>query len=489
MCSSPPDRWSSRAAVATPPSSLVPPQTAVRRTARCCALINFIFFGSYAAFYPYIFVWMKDNGYGANERAMLFSCYQVPNIVAGICWGTLADASGRHIPIFWFVTLIGSAAVALLTAFPQIAAVQALGLFLAGACDNFGLLEAFMVRSLTWSGIPEMVPKSRMIASLAWSGLAPLFGVVARSYGVQWLFRAYSISMIALLPICSMLPITQAYRDGSTLPESGRSSVEEGLATRMGAVLRRAKVYLLLFVFIGINDGITYTFAFIYLESELHYTGFQLGLTLSCHALVELPLWGVGSAIVARLGNRESLLTALIATAGRYLAYCVLTSAWQVLPFESLHSWVIVMQFTVKALVAEKASALGLQASLIGSLNLCRQAGSLLSVIALPPLQAAFGTRSSLLLVASVFAAVSLPPMVYLLCGARGRDARSSREEQLMPANPGPLSPLRKSAVSPGLTPSTGAFLPASPTPMPLSSPAYSGNSGPQQTRPEGFVL
>merc|ERR1711874_811288 len=106
--------------------------------------------------------------------------------------------------------------------------------------------------------------------------------------------------MMSLLPISYLLPISQAYDDASPKlkrrgvpgPLSAADDADSSLWVRYFTVLRQAKWYLLIFILIGANDGVTYTFAFIFLESTVGYSGFQLGLTLSIHALVELPLWG-----------------------------------------------------------------------------------------------------------------------------------------------------------------------------------------------------
>jgi len=169
-----------------------------------------------AAFTPYTFLWLESNGFDTHQRGLLGGFASAVRFGAPMVLGTLADWSGHRRLVFVTATIINGLAVAALTLQPESATSQGLLLGLCGLTETGSLLDAFVMRSLSWAGAAASAPRARAWGALTWCVAAPLFGTIAERFGIATLFRAYGCFQLLALPVCLMLPIAQAY--GETSP-------------------------------------------------------------------------------------------------------------------------------------------------------------------------------------------------------------------------------------------------------------------------------
>lgn len=188
----------------------------LRRLIPVASVVFALRFIALAAFTPYTFLWLESNGFDTHQRGLLGGFASAVRFGAPMVLGTLADWSGHRRLVFVTATIINGLAVAALTLQPESATSQGLLFGLCGLTETGSLLDAFVMRSLSWAGAAASAPKARAWGALTWCVAAPLFGTIAERFGIATLFRAYGCFQLLALPVCLMLPIAQAY--GETSP-------------------------------------------------------------------------------------------------------------------------------------------------------------------------------------------------------------------------------------------------------------------------------
>ena len=59
-------------------------------------LVTFSTFVGYAAFYPFIFLWLEQQGFDELTRSMVGGSYFVSKCASPLLWGRIADRTRRH---------------------------------------------------------------------------------------------------------------------------------------------------------------------------------------------------------------------------------------------------------------------------------------------------------------------------------------------------------------------------------------------------------
>ena len=86
-----------------------------------------------AAFHPYLYLWLEQNGFGTHERGVLGGVSSVVRFFAPMMLGFLADWLGsRRTVLFFALTVVNSLAIASLTLAPSSRLAQA-GCLVVGA--------------------------------------------------------------------------------------------------------------------------------------------------------------------------------------------------------------------------------------------------------------------------------------------------------------------------------------------------------------------
>lgn len=371
----------------------------------------FLRFCAFGAFSPYIALWLKHGGHDTAAIGGLFSLYRFVCICSPMAIGALADARKCHRVLFIALTVANAAAVASLTAYPGSVTWQAIGLIAVAMSDSGSLVDAMVVRCLTWAGAASMAPRCRAFGAISWCAVAPLYGEIAARFGLATLYRSYAPLLLIALPFCAALPSTRAYADASCDKAVDPAAAGGRFSQRLRLVGRsnRALCLLLLIFLVGVHFGIGFGFGFVYLESELGATPLQLGFTLTAQALLEVPLFQVAAPLAKALGLRQALLTCQLAACFRFGGWVLVTDPWWILPFESGHGWSFALMYTCSALLAEEFAEVGLQATVLGVAQSAQQAGSLAATLLWTALISALGMRTAFRIAAALFALAALP--------------------------------------------------------------------------------
>ena len=371
----------------------------------------FLRFCAFGAFSPYIALWLKHGGHDTAAIGGLYSLYRFVSICSPMAIGALADARKCHRTLFISLTVANAAAVASLTAYPGSVTWQAIGLIAVAMSDSGSLVDAMVVRCLTWAGAASMAPRCRAFGALSWCAVAPLYGEIAARFGLATLIHSYAPLLLIALPFCAALPSTRAYADASCDKATDPAAAGGRFSQRLRLVghSNRALCLLLLIFLVGVHFGIGFGFGFVYLESELGATPLQLGFTLTAQALLEVPLFQVAAPLAKALGLRQALLTCQLAACFRFGGWVLVTDPWWILPFESGHGWSFALMYTCSALLAEEFAEVGLQATVLGSAQSAQQAGSLAATLLWTALISALGMRTAFRIAAALFALAALP--------------------------------------------------------------------------------
>ena len=178
-------------------------------------LVTFSTFVGYAAFYPFIFLWLEQQGFDELTRSMVGGSYFVSKCASPLLWGRLADRTRRHDVVLVAITLCGAASVVALSLRRRDLASQVVLFAAAGFFDNLPMLEAIVVRCLHFEESSELVQLTRAFASVAVGLSTPLFGFVSdgSEQGIALLFSVYATMMAAVvLPaVLLWMPVRAAY--------------------------------------------------------------------------------------------------------------------------------------------------------------------------------------------------------------------------------------------------------------------------------------
>ena len=394
------------------------PKSPPRRLMITASAVFALRFVALAAFSPYIFLWLESNGFDTHERGLLGALSSVSRLFSPMLLGSLADWSGRRRVVFVVATAINGATVAALTLAPRSSGAQAALLALCGLTETGSLIDAFVMRSLAWAGAVSAAPRARAWGAFTWCLCAPAFGALAEQFGISTLFMAYGMLQLAGVPICLMLPISQAYTIESLTTSAPTTSFAKRLhrALCSGSAGSRQLLFSMpVFVLVGLQLGIGFTFGFIYLKTGLLASGVLVGLSLTFQAAIEVPLFRVANSIIRSLGGiRPALLTTSLAASIRFLGWFLAPVAWVVLPFEVGHGWSFALAYTSMTLTADNFAADGLQATVVGVLSSCLQLGQLAATLGWGAVVEAAGLRNSFGAASALFGVTTLPLLLYL---------------------------------------------------------------------------
>lgn len=370
-------------------------------------------------------LWLAHGGHSTTTIGALGFAYRALGTVSPTVIGGLADAHSRHREYLIVATVVNALAIVSLTLWPQSVPWQAACLVAAALSDSSALLDAIIVRSMSWSGAADAAPRSRAFGALGWILAAPAFGAVNGAFGLAWLIRLYAPLLLFALPACLSLPIREAYAKASdtttkvqsagpngSSPEGGSIASAEpshgkawSLAERIGLVLRKPRILLqlLLTFLIGMHFGVGFSFGFLFLEQELSATPIQLALSTFSQALIEMPLFQVAAPLCRRVGVLNALLSCQLAAALRFTGYVTMSSVWAVLPFDVGHGWSFALVYTATALLGEGFTEDGLQATVVGLGNSAMALGQCSATLTWAALISYMGMRPAFITAAATF--------------------------------------------------------------------------------------
>lgn len=161
-----------------------------------------------AAFFPYLALWLRENGFEDVERAPILTLYFGGRALAPLCWGALADWCGHHLLVYAVGTFSNTLAVLLLTVRPRSPAWQSVLLAIAGLSETLTLLDAMVNRSLVHIGASRTI--GRAFGSLTYAIASPLVGFLTGTFGLRSVLLLYSATALTV-PLCALLPVVDAY--------------------------------------------------------------------------------------------------------------------------------------------------------------------------------------------------------------------------------------------------------------------------------------
>ena len=405
-------------------------------------LVTFSTFVGYAAFYPFIFLWLEQQGFDELTRSMVGGSYFVSKCASPLLWGRLADRTRRHDVVLVAITLCGAASVVALSLRRRDLASQVVLFAAAGFFDNLPMLEAIVVRCLHFEESSELVQLTRAFASVAVGLSTPLFGFVSdgSEQGIALLFSVYATMMAAVvLPaVLLWMPVRAAYAAHAPEAAAPAFPVDEHAAERKPLLPRceeeakggrprlctaRMTFYQLTFLLVGVQMGVASAYTMVYLAGPLRAPGVLLGIAEAIPIPLQIVVFLVATRVVAWLTLPVAMHTCALAAAVRFAAFSLIEDPWLVAMFEMTWGWTFPVYFTVSVQLAEEFAPHGLQASAISLNHTSRQLGTTLTLFSsFAPLRL-LGYARTYAAFAALFA-VAATPLACTLCIWRANHRR-----------------------------------------------------------------
>jgi len=266
----------------------------------------FFYFASIGTLIPYWGLYLKSEGYSAQQIAFVFAVIMGTKIIAPNIWGWIADRMGQRMRIIRIASFLSVFAF--------------LGVFI--SLDYSWLLFVMMIFSFFWNAnLPqfEAVTLSylgkdthRYSAIRLWGSwgfvlLVIVLGIVFESYGVEYFPVIFSILLIGIWA-CSFL----------VSDKRNVSSKSENID--LMSVLRQPHViaFLLICLLLQASHGPYYAFYSIYLEQN-QYSRSLIGELWALGVIAEIIIFMVMHKLLPRWGVRRLLAISLLLTGIRWL--------------------------------------------------------------------------------------------------------------------------------------------------------------------------
>ena len=266
----------------------------------------FFYFASIGTLIPYWGLYLKSEGYGAQQIAFVFAVIMGTKIIAPNIWGWIADRMGKRMRIIRIASFLSIIAF--------------LGVYI--SLDFTWLLFVMMIFSFFWNAnLPqfEAVTLShlgqdthRYSAIRLWGSwgfvlLVIVLGIVFETYGVEHFPLIFSILLLGIWG-CSFLVSDK------------KKQCNESDNINLLSVLRQPHViaFLLICLLLQASHGPYYAFYSIYLEQN-HYSRSLIGELWALGVIAEIVIFMVMHKLLPRWGVRRLLVISLLLTSIRWL--------------------------------------------------------------------------------------------------------------------------------------------------------------------------
>ena len=399
-------------------------------------VVTFSTFVGYAAFYPFIFLWLEQQGFDELTRSMVGGSYFVSKCASPLLWGRIADRTRRHDVVLVAITLCGAASVVALSLRRRDLASQVVLFAAAGFFDNLPMLEAIVVRCLHFEESSELVQLTRAFASVA-VGLSTRSSASSPTAAsrIALLFNVYA-TMMAPSSSRVLLWMPAARRTRHTRPRRRRRPFRRRPRAERKPLLPRCE------------EEAKRRPRLCTARMTFYQSRFCSSAAGGRRARIRWLLGGAAPCARRAAGHRRgdpdpatdhclprrhprrgvltlpvAMHTCALAAAVRFAAFSLIEDPWLVAMFEMTWGWTFPVYFTVSVQLAEEFAPHGLQASAISLNHTSRQLGTTLTLFSsFAPLRL-LGYARTYAAFAALFA-VAATPLACTLCIWRANHRR-----------------------------------------------------------------
>ena len=266
----------------------------------------FFYFASIGALIPYWGLYLKSQGYSAQQIALVFAVIMGTKIISPNIWGWLADRTGQRMRIIRIASFLSIFIF--------------LGVFI--SLDYSWIVFVMMVFSFFWNAnLPqfEAVTLShlgknthrystiRLWGSWGFVLMVIVLGMVFETYGVEIFPLIFSVLLLGIWISSFMVS------DNKTL-------THEKSDINLMSVLRQPQVliFLLICLLLQASHGPYYAFYSIYLEQN-HYSRSLIGQLWALGVIAEIAVFMMMHQLLLKFGVRYLLIVSLLLTSIRWL--------------------------------------------------------------------------------------------------------------------------------------------------------------------------
>ncbi|CAB0006430.1 unnamed protein product [Nesidiocoris tenuis] len=212
----------------------------------------------------------------------------------------------------------------------------------------------------------------RMWGAAGWGLIAFVTGVIVDKMSEGKFGKDYTAAyyLSAFLMLCDLIVASRLSCSVTVKPPSIFKNVKQVLTGNP-----RFLLYLVIIVFCGIFSALIWSFLFWFIEevagedgcSDLSWVKTLDGLTLAVHCyLGEIPFFWVSGWMLKHIGHAHCMTIVLLAFSIRFVAFYFLTSAWWILPVETLNGVTFATFYSTMTTYANALTPPGMQGTIQG---------------------------------------------------------------------------------------------------------------------------
>ncbi|MFP4373356.1 MAG: MFS transporter, partial [Spirochaetaceae bacterium] len=321
------------------------------------AILQFLFWSSIVCFEAFLVPYLRSVGYAPGQIGTVMAAVFALALVGQPILGSITDRIGSPRYLVAAVLIVAAAGVNLipLVRFSLFAILGLALLYSVTANSLPAVLDAWIMSRRDTLAPPDY-GIARGFGSLGFATAAVVIGFLTDRYGLQLLFPAYLILVLAAAGTALFMPRPpRPERPASGAKQTAaewapeelglpapapevRTPPVRGFINGLRAVLRNRSYLLLLgsamVAFTGLRAGITFIPLLI---EEVGGTVSDVGLAHSIGAVSEVPLFFLSTLILRRYRGLPLLGAILVLFALRLYAYTLVGSAWGVLALQLTH--------------------------------------------------------------------------------------------------------------------------------------------------------
>jgi PPP family 3-phenylpropionic acid transporter len=278
-------------------------------------------------FYSYLALYLKTAGLSGGQIGIILGMMPLASFLVQPLWGLVSDIYRLRRGAL-ALACFGVAAPAWLynvsNDFPWL-----LGLTFVIAVMNspLGPLgDALALEYLERQGQHDAYGSLRLWGALGFALSTFLIGALLIATAIRWIVPIYSIMMVALGLLVLTLPDAAPVR-----------TVHWWEGTALLKRTPRLAKFLVSMALVGATLGVADQYLIIYL-SDIHASGWVVGVVFALAALLEALLMGRAAALIQRWGLRLVLLAGIAALPLRWFLYTIIREPILTIPVQMLHS-------------------------------------------------------------------------------------------------------------------------------------------------------
>jgi MFS family permease len=368
--------------------------------------LHFSIFAASSFYAPYLAVFFRYLGFSTVQIGVLTSLFPFVSMLGTMFWSGVADKQRRHRTILLVLiactmfTLIFYTIHPLVKNFALLLILHLILSFFSSPISS--IVDSFVLAILGMNNEKELYGQQRLWAAISWGLCSFISGIIIDHWPIETIFYAgalgYFASFLIVLLLLKINDLNSILKsEGETMKEMDKDAspkIADDVSTTsepvdLGPPVEPTEIMVVpsfwtsfktllsvQFIFfnvtvmmLGMGVAVIGNFLFIFLRTDLNASGLLLGVDMIFTVLLELPFFFFGKQLLEKIGIRWMMVASTASLVIRSFGYCIIPSAWWVLPFELFHGLMFAAFWTAGVQYASDIAPPGLEATAQGVFN------------------------------------------------------------------------------------------------------------------------